>query len=130
MKKENMQKNFIEKLISMKKLLETRFNSEILQDLDKTMNKLAHYHYHKKDGFLVGRDRDLYNFLIENGYNPYTAYRWLLLERLPDDIKFQIKNRQISQKTASNKGFTRRHEIATDLSESIRMMGLTLVKKM
>ena len=130
MKDRDVHKNFIEKLLSLKKILESRFSVEILQDLDKTMSRLAHYHYHKKYGFLVGRDRDLYNFLIENSYNPFTVYRWLLLEKLPDDIKFQIKNKQLTQKNGSKQGFVRRHETIEGLSETLRVLGLNLIRRM
>ena len=99
-KNKNMQKNFIEKLLSLRKQLKSRFSSLDMQNLDKIMSKLAHYHYDKKKFMVIGETKELYNFLIEKGYNPYTVYRWLLLERIPEDIKFQIKQKQLSQKKA------------------------------
>ncbi|MFT7616197.1 MAG: hypothetical protein ACI8Y7_001026 [Candidatus Woesearchaeota archaeon] len=45
------------------------------QNLCKIMSKLAHFHYNKKKYLIVGDERELYNFLIENSYNPYTVYR-------------------------------------------------------
>jgi hypothetical protein len=93
-KRENMQKNFVEKLTSLRKLLALRFPRLDLHNLDKIMIKFAHYHNNKKKFFVVGESKEVYNFLIEKGYNPYTIYRWLLLERVPEDIKFQIKEKQ------------------------------------
>ena len=130
MKDRNMQKNFIEKLLSLRKLLESRYPQEYMQDLDKIMSRLAHYHYNKQKYILLGTDKELYNFLIENSYNPFTVYRWLLLERLPDDIKFQIKERKTSQKKAVSEGFTRRHETINDLTQSVREAGLILIRRM
>jgi hypothetical protein len=69
------------------------------------MCQIAHYHYNKKGTFLVGEEKSIYLFLIENGYNPFTAYRWLLLERVPEDIRFQLRGGRISQKKAVKMAF-------------------------
>jgi hypothetical protein len=90
-KHEKMQVNFLQKPEALRKLLESRLTLEEGQNLCQIMSKLAHFHYNKKKYLIVGKERKLYNFLIENGYNPYTMYRWLLLERIPEDIKFQSK---------------------------------------
>ena len=101
-----------------------------MQNLVKIMSKLAHFHYNKKDFILLGEERALYDFLIENSYNPFTVYRWLLLERIPDDIRFQLRQRQISQKKAVSEAFKRKHETNSILSVSIRELGLNLIRRM
>lgn len=73
--------NFITKLEAVRKVIKMRFPSMNMQKLAEKMSRLGHYHYDKKRFFIVGEERELYNFLIENSYNHYTLYRWLLLER-------------------------------------------------
>ena len=129
-KRENVQKNFIQKLESTRKLINSRLPQMDGRNLIKIMGKLAHYHYDKKNYLIIGQERDLYNLLQENGNNPYTVYRWLLLERVPDDIRFKIKQKAMSQKTAVSEAFKRRHEGFTELTQSIRDFGLNLLERM
>lgn len=100
------------------------------QNLCQIMGRLAHFHYNKKKYLIVGFERELYNFLIENSYNPYTIYRWLLLERLPEDIRFQVKQQKMSQKLALTEASKRRHEGFRELTESIREYGINLIARM
>ena len=130
MKQENVQKDFVEKLASIRNLLAIRFPKLDVQNLVKVMGRLAHYHYNKRECFVIGEEKELYNFLIEKGYNPFTVYRWLLLERLPEEMRFQLRQRQISQKKATTEAFDRRHETASSLGESVKDMGLCLVRRM
>lgn len=125
-----MQKNFLGKLKSLKKELLEAFNEDDVRNLAELMSKLAHYHYNKKKYFMVGKEKEIYNFLITNGYNPFTVYRWMLLERVPEDIRFQIKQKQITQKRAIAIAFKRRHETNETLAESIRDVGLQLIARM
>ncbi len=109
-------------------------NKEIPQmqgrDLCKILSKLGTFHYNKKKGFLIGLERELYELLIENSYNPYTVYKWCLLERVPDEIKFQLNNHYISQKKASRLFFERRHETETSLQLNVKELGLKLIRGM
>ena len=101
-----------------------------MRNLNKLLGKLAHYHYNKNKYFIMGEEKELYNFMIEQSYNPYTVYRWALLERLPDDIRFMIRQKTISQKNAISEGVKRRHETASSLGESIMNKGLRLIERM
>ena len=130
MKHKNMQKNYLQKLECLRKLLYGRLPQLESQNLCKLIGKLAHYHYNKKKYLVTGLEREAYNLLIKNGYNPYTVYRWLLLERIPEDIKFQLKQKEINQKKALSKAFERRHEGFKELTESIREYGLSLIARM
>jgi hypothetical protein len=126
----DVQKSFVEKLGSARKLLYSRFPQLTGRDLCQAIGKLAHYHYNKRDFILLGEDRELYSFLVESGINPFTFYRWLLLERVPEDIRFQLKQGQISQKNAVSEAFRRRHETEQSLGEKVRAMGLCLIGRM
>ena len=86
--------------------------------------------YNKRKGMIVGKERELYNALIENSYNPFTVYRWALLERVPEEIKFQLKNHYLSQKKAIRLFFEKRHETETGLQIEIKQLGLMLIKEM
>ena len=94
------------------------------------LGRLATYHYKKRKSMIFGFEKELYNFLIENSYNPYTVYRWALLERIPSEIKFQLKNHYLSQKKASKLVYSRRHETETALQIDIKKLGLQLINEM
>ena len=130
MKREDISQNFIEKLNHLRKLLMSRFPAFNMQNLTKSMCQIAHYHYNKKSTFLLGEEKAIYTFLVENSYNPFTVYRWLLLERVPEDIRFQLRERRISQKKACKMAFTRRHETSSSLGGEIITEGLNLIRRM
>ena len=130
MKDRIVQKNFVENLSSVRKSLSVRFPTLDMQNLTKMMGRLGHYHYNKKKFILLGEERDLYNFLIENGYNPFTVYRWLLLERLPEELRFMIKEKKMSQKIAISEGLKWRNETTESLGENIMVKGLRLIERM
>ena len=130
MKREDIAQNFIEKLNHLREMLESRFPALNMQSLTKSMCEIAHYHYNKKNTFLLGEEKEIYNFLREQGYNPFTVYRWLLLERVPEDIRFQLRERRISQKKASKMAFTRRHETISSIGTEILDDGLNLIRRM
>ncbi|MBU1112237.1 MAG: hypothetical protein KJ896_05675 [Nanoarchaeota archaeon] len=110
MKNQDMQESFVEKLKSLRNGLKEAFPTIDVHNLLKIMNKLAHYHYNKSKFYMIGVEKEVYNFLIENGYNPYTVYRWLLLEKVPEDIRFRLKQNELTQKEAMAKACSRRKE--------------------
>lgn len=128
MKDKDVQKDYFRKLQSLKKRLYARFSWLEIRDLCQTMSKLGHYHYNKKQFILLGEDRDLYNFLMESGFNPFTVYRWLLLERVPEDIKYQLKENKLSQQKAISEAFKRKQETTETISLSVKQMGLALLR--
>ena len=115
------------RLNSLKNLVKQRFSEKDVPNLLAIISKIAHYHYNKNDYLVFGVERKLYDFLRENGYNPYTVYRWLLLENTPEDIRFRLRNNQISQRNAFSLKFERRRP-SEELAETIRSMGLRLVR--
>jgi len=129
-KNEKVRNGWIEDYQTLKDRASERFGEEGVRRLQEIISKLATYHYNKNKYLLLGREKELYNFLIENGYNPFTVYRWALLERLPDDLRFQLKQGAISQKIASKIRFKRRHESKNKVCMDIRLMGLKLVGSM
>ncbi|MBT3406287.1 hypothetical protein HN419_03900 [Candidatus Woesearchaeota archaeon] len=125
-----IRKNIFEELEKVKKLVEVHFPEIEIRELCKLLGKIGTYHYNKKKIMLLGKDKLVYNTLIENSYNPYTVYRWALLKRVPEDIRFQLRNHNLSQKKASKLFFERRHETETSLQLSIKQLGLQLVRGM
>ena len=130
MKSKNVQKSFVENLSSLREKLSVRFPRMNVQEIRKLMGELAHFHYKKKKGMMLGESKLVYNFLIENGYNPFTVYRWMLLERLPEELRFMIKERKISQKIAISEGLKWRNETTESLGENIMVKGLRLIERM
>jgi hypothetical protein len=127
-KERNVQKDYLKRLVSLKKRLYSEFTWLEGRDLCQVMSKLGHYHYNKRQFILLGEDRDLYNFLMESGFNPFTVYRWLLLERIPEDIKYQLKENELSQREAISEAFKRKQETSETISLSVKQMGLALIR--
>lgn len=130
MKQDYVQKDYLRRLTSLKKRLYSEYSWLEGRDLVKLMSKLGHYHYNKKQFILLGEDRDLYNFLMDSGFNPFTVYRWLLLEKVPEDIKYQLKENKLSQRKAISEAFKRKQETSETISLSVKQMGLTLIRGM
>jgi hypothetical protein len=127
---ENSRLSFIDELRTVRKLVESRHLDVNGRLFDKMLSKLAHYHYNKKNFILLGMERKVYNLLIENSYNPFTVYRWLLLERIPEEIRFQLRQGQISQKKALSKAFQIKKDKQEQTKETIKELGLILVRGM
>ncbi len=113
----------------LKKDIMDKFPDLDARNLCVLLGRLGTFHYSKKT-LIMGREREIYNFLVENSYNPYTVYRWALLERVPEEIKFQLKNHYLSLKRASSAFFQQRHETETSLQRDIRELGLRLIREM
>jgi hypothetical protein len=126
-KEKFVQKNFVEKLNQVRNLIKIQFPNFDMQNLNKIMSRFAHYHYDKKKFLIMGETKKLYDFLIENSYNPYTVYRWMLLERIPEEIKFQLRQNLITQKKAVTEAFKQKHETSFELTHSIKGYGLRLI---
>ena len=130
MKERVVQKDYLRLLKSFKKRVFSEFVWLESRDLCKLMSQLGHYHYNKKKIIILGENRDLYNFLINNNYHPFTIYRWLLLEMIPEDIKYQIKEGKLSQRKAISVAFRRRQETAQTISANVQELGLALIRGM
>ena len=125
----NVRKDVFKELEKVKGLVNGLFFELDIRDLCKLLSRLGTYHYNKKT-VLDKKEKRLYNVLIKNSYNPFTVYRWALLERVPKDIQFQLKNYEISQKKASRLNFKRKHETDMALQLNIKRMGLSFVRGM
>ena len=124
-----VRKNIFEELDNVRKEIKVRFPKIEIEKLCAILGKLGTYHYNKKKFLILGQEKQLYNFLIENSYNPYTVYRWALLERIPEDIKFQLRNHFLSQKKVSKIFCEKRHETETKLQMDIKELGLKLIRE-
>jgi hypothetical protein len=129
-KRDISQKNYLEKLQGFKKQIYSEFVWLEGRDVCDMMSKLAHYHYNKNKFILLGQDKEIYDFLMKNSYNPYTVYRWFLLERIPEDIRHQLKDNEISQKKAISVAFNRRRETMESFTLSIKELGMNLIRRM
>ena len=125
-----IRKDVYGELETVRRLILDKFPEFDMNNLCVTLGRLGTYHYNKRKRMLLGEERKLYNLLIENSYKPYTVYRWCLLERVPDEIKFQLKNHFVSQKKASNLFFKKKHETELSLQREIKELGLKLIEVM
>jgi hypothetical protein len=125
----NTPNSWWEKLQKVKELVLDKFSKADVPNLQEVMSRIAHFHYNKKKYFLVGTERKLYDFLIENSYNPYTVYRWLLLENVPEDMRFRLRNNQLSQRKAFALKFERRQP-SEELASSMKLLGMKLIRSM
>lgn len=126
----NSRLSFLDELSSLRTLVESRFPSVDGRQFDEILSKLAHFHYNKKKFILLGIERDVYDYLISQGYNPFTVYRWLLLERVPEEVRFQIRKGELNQKQALRKAFRIKQTKEDIAGESLKKMGLELIKGM
>ena len=130
MKDKDIRKTWLIDYESIKKEALDRFGEEYFRNFHQNIARLAQHHYNKRKSMLLGKDKELYNFLIENGHNPYKVYRWCLLERVPETLRFQLKEGIISQKTALKTHFKSRHETESQVCISIKLQGMQLVRGM
>jgi hypothetical protein len=84
------------------------------------LSKVRTYYRNNKKGVPLGRrgkngyrdftsnERIMYDYMLRNGLNPCTTYRWFLATRLPCDIKQQLKKGKIGQKLAMKIAANRR----------------------
>jgi hypothetical protein len=77
-----------------------------------------------KPRLLTQIEKALYDYLIKEGHNPSTSYRWFLACRMPSDILTALKEGRISQKRAfklsSNRIKNRQSAEGLELLELIR----------
>lgn len=120
-------KNVFDELDNVKNLVRDIAPDFDSGNLSLMLGRLGVQHY-KKAGMLLGREKKIYDVLVENGYNPYTVYKWSLLERIPEDVRHQLRNGVIGQKRAMKLSCKRRRENSTTLQINIRQQGLVLVR--
>ena len=130
MKYANSRLSFLDELSLLRKLVESRFSSVNGRQFYDIFSKLAHYHYNKKKCLVLGLERDVYDYLISQSYNPFTVYRWLLLERVPEEVRFQISKGELNQKEALRKAFRIKQDKKDIGGESLKKIGLELIKRM
>ncbi len=124
-----MRKNIFEELEKVKELfleIDPDFN---MDRFSLFLGQLGQYHY-KKNALILGKEKQIYNALIENSYNPNTVYKWSLLERVPEDVKYQLTHGFIGQKRASKMNMKRRRDTESSLQIDVRKRGLVLIKEM
>ncbi len=84
------------------------------------LSKIRTYITHKKKGVPLGRhgwkgyreltfnEKVLYEYLLKNGLNPSTTYRWFLATRIPEDVRDKLSKGKVSVKKAMQISANRR----------------------
>ena len=115
--------------------------AEILPELEgdkliAMLSKIRTYLANKKKGVPMGRrgsykgfrdlttaERILYEYMLRNGLNPSTTYRWFIATRLPMDVKDELAKGRLSVKKAMEIGANRRRTMMAN-------QGLLLIEEL
>ncbi len=124
-----MRKNIFAELEKVRKIFLAIDSEFDMSRFSLFLGQLGQYHY-KRNCMLLGKEKQIYNTLIENSYNPNTVYKWSLLERVPEDVKYQLKHGFIGQKRASKLSMRRRRDTESSLQIDVRKRGLVLIRGM
>ena len=127
---QKFRKNIFEELEKVKDLVLNTVPEFEMTSFSSVLGKIGTYHYNKRNKMLLGKERKIYNILIENSYNPFTVYKWSLLENIPEEIRYQLEHGFISQKKASKLVTKRKRETDSSLMIDIKKRGLMLVRGM
>jgi len=117
-KQAKVRKNWLIDAEKLKDELLKQFSEWDFRNLTLILGRLGNAHYSKQKPLILGQEKELRNYLLDKGHSPF------LLMRIPEEIKFQLKNNMISQKNASAKQFLLRHQTASTIGEKIRVLGL------
>lgn len=115
-----MKINIFDKVNEIKKDLKELLPEIEGDKLISLFSKVRTFYSNKKKGVSVGRkskgilrplteiEEVLYGYLVKNGLNHSTTYRWFIATRLPSDIKLKLSKGQVSYKTAMKISANRR----------------------
>lgn len=85
-----------DKVEHLKNLIERNVRKFSDDELYKIVEKLGnrwHYPNKRKKGLTLTDDEtSVYQLLIDHKINPSTAYKWLLVDRAPADIRFKVRS--------------------------------------
>ena len=92
-----------DKLRELKDKLKKDFSNLSEADLFRICGKLSTWHYPKKRTKSMGLSKDeamIYEFLLNNGFNPSTVYKWMLACNTNEDVQKKLASGEISLKSA------------------------------
>ncbi len=105
--------------------------------LIRMLSKIRTYLAHKRKGVPLGRrgwkgyrdltsnERILYEYILKNGLNASTTYRWFIATRLPSDVKERLSKGQLSFRKAMEISANRRraeyNSKSVDILEEIKI---------
>ena len=105
--------------------------------LIRMLSKIRTYLAHKRKGVPLGRrgwkgyrdltsnERILYEYILKNGLNASTTYRWFIATRLPSDVKEKLSKGQYSFRKAMEISANRRraeyNSKSVDILEEIKI---------
>lgn len=110
--------------------LQDHVKKELGYDNEKSLYemtcKLSSWHYPKKrtkDMTINDKELKLYEFFINNDYNPSTVYKWMLACNTSDDILKKVKSGEIGLKKALStaKPFKRLEQVEEEMMYRIKM---------
>src|SRR3989344_7523203 len=95
--------NIFSKLTELKNTVEKDMGKlpdlVLFQMVQKLANKW-HYPKTRKGIALTKEEAQLYEILLSNKYNPSTVYKWLLLVKVPQEMREKVKHGLVTQKEA------------------------------
>jgi len=105
-----------EKVENLKELIKRNVGKFSDDELYKIIEKLGnrwHYPNKRKKGLtLTNQETTIYELLLNHKINPSTAYKWLLVDRAPADIRFKVRSGVLSIRDAL-KSRKRMHGVGT-----------------
>lgn len=125
--KEMKQASVYDKLRDFKDGLFKEYKELEEKDLMKIMSKIAMWHYPSKRTKSMTLSKDeaiVYEFCINNNFNPSTAYKWFLVcNSTNKEMQEQLKNGTISFKKAlsCNKAYKTLSQVEDELMYQIKL---------
>ena len=88
--------NVFEKLKKIRELFPDIEDSILFETTQKLTN---HWHYKKdrKNTKLTKEEAQVYETYITNSLNPSTVYKWMLLVKVPSELRSKIRNYNLKQ---------------------------------
>ena len=84
-----------DKISQVKKLFPDIEEQELLGVTQRLANRW-HYNEKRKQVKLAKSEVAIYEVLINNGLNPSTVYKWLLLTQVPGEVRSQIRHGELN----------------------------------
>jgi len=113
-----------DKLRGLKEGLKNDFKKLSERDLFKILGKLGTWHYPKKrtkSMRLSKQEAMIYEFLLKNGYNPSTCYKWMLACNTNEDLQKRMKKGEISMKKAMQQPYKTLTQVEQEMLYQIKL---------
>ena len=88
--------NVFEKLRQVKELF-IEIEESLLFEITQKLANHWHYKKHRKNIKLTKQEAQIYETYITNSLNPSTVYKWMLLVKVPSELRSKIRNYNLKQ---------------------------------